>query len=153
MVRMIIDRPFNLLLGGGQKVAFKAGEQDVADDLADHWYVKANGRPASEAPALKRKRGVKEQDEQGAPSAAPNDAEVGENSDPVGQDPAGQDGEAANGEEVADAAEGGETADNSDAGTDDRASLVVEATSLGINVDGRWGADRIKSAIAEAKKG
>lgn len=47
------------------------------------------------------------------------------------------------------AQEGEETA--TPAGADDKAALKAEAEALGIVVDGRWGIDRIKAAIAEAK--
>lgn len=45
MATRTVLSPFNLLLDGGRKVAFKSGEQDIPDDLVDHWYVKANCAP------------------------------------------------------------------------------------------------------------
>ncbi|MBZ9939143.1 hypothetical protein LB518_22795 [Mesorhizobium sp. BR1-1-16] len=94
-MRLTIARPFTLLLSGNQRLSFAAGEQEVPDEHADHWYVQAHV--------------VKPEPDDAAPTA--------ESAPPE----------------------------------DDRTALIVEATSLGITVDGRWGIDRIKSAIAGIK--
>lgn len=38
-----------------EKVTFPAGEHDVPEEFADHWYLKANGvEPVAVTPACKR---------------------------------------------------------------------------------------------------
>lgn len=124
MVRMIIDRPFNLLVEPGKRVSFKAGEQDVPEEFASHWYVLANGRAlgrVAEAEAMEE--GEAEPETPETPFEEPDELETPE---------PGADREA-------------------DAPSDERAALVVEAEAMGLTIDKRWGIDRIRAAIDSAK--
>lgn len=126
MVRLIIDRPFNLLTGKGKPIPFKAGEQVVPDELAVHWYVISNShRPeaVAEAEAMDVE-GEPEVDGNGEPagSGAPDSPDDDVPPAPADEPPA-----------------------------DDRAVLVAEAEAMGLTIDKRWGIDRIKAAIDAAK--
>lgn len=105
MARFNFREGFFLNLGGDilspTKIRFEAGEQDVPDDLADHWFL----------------------------------AEMGERIDPS---------------EPAEPAPVGAPAETI-AETDAKEALRAEAAALGVPVDKRWGADRLRAEI-EAKK-
>lgn len=51
MVTVKLTRPVNLQLDDGSTVRYGAGEQEIPDDHADHWYVKAHIEGAA-APKL-----------------------------------------------------------------------------------------------------
>jgi len=42
MARLNIARPFTLICDDHRRFEFAAGEQEIPDELADHWYVKAH---------------------------------------------------------------------------------------------------------------
>ena len=43
MPRVIVTKPFRLQLGDNKEpIQFKAGAQDISDELLEHWYVKAH---------------------------------------------------------------------------------------------------------------
>lgn len=121
MVRMVIDRPFFLLVGPKLRVPFVAGEQDVPAEYAAHWYVLANGRVIAEAEAAGEDEGNAASGADDAPADADQDA------DEVPPPPADE------------------------APADERAALIAEAEAAGVTIDKRWGIDRIKAAIAGAK--
>jgi type IV secretory pathway VirB10-like protein len=135
---MIIDRPFILLVAPKERVQFKAGEQDVAEELASHWYVLANGRvlddqPEAPAPEAEAAGEEDEDDEEGeaddTPPAAPSEPPAAPEP-PAGDVPP-------------------PPAD--DARDDERSALIAEAEAAGIAIDKRWGIDRIKAALATTK--
>jgi len=82
-MRFAVAKPFKLLLAANRSVAFAAGEQDIPDDLADHWYVRLNATPLPEPepepepesdPAgadTDEPDGGEQQDDEPAPAAEP----------------------------------------------------------------------------------
>ncbi len=129
MVRMVIDRPFFLLVNPKLRVPFVAGEQDVPAEYASHWYVLANGSviddvaeaPVAEAEAAGEDEGNEAPDADDVPAAPDQEA------DDVPPPPA------------------------EEAPTDERAALIAEAEAAGVTIDKRWGIDRIKAALAGAQ--
>lgn len=47
-MKMHVQTPFTLTKDDGEQVSFSQGVQDIADDLADHWYVKAHAEPVED---------------------------------------------------------------------------------------------------------
>lgn len=130
MVMMVINRPFFLLVGQGERVPFKAGEQDVPEQYASHWYVLANGRVLggqAEDPAIADAEAAG--DAQDASEGAQETADQGETG--AGDPPPPPDDEPP---------------------ADERAALIADAEAAGIIIDKRWGIDRIKAAIAAASE-
>lgn len=101
-MRAVVAKAFSVLLdAGGRRLSFAAGEQEIPDEIAGHWYVRLHLAEPTEPAELA---------DEASPSATPAPVDV-----------------------------------------DDKAALKAEAEALGIAVDGRWGVERIKTAIAEAK--
>lgn len=115
-----VDEPFKLLLPTGKIIDFSVGEQQIPDEHANHWYVRAH---AVELPA----------DPAGDEAAPVVEAY------PVAPDPS------------ITIEDDGSTCVDPQEEVDEKAALKAEAEALGIDVDGRWGAGRLKTEI-EAKK-
>lgn len=49
MAKVIIKSAFGLITDDHRRFEFAAGEQDIPDELADHWYVRAHCEPFPEA--------------------------------------------------------------------------------------------------------
>lgn len=170
-VNMNVHSPFNLIGDRHEKLSFKAGIQAIPAEYADHWYVLQNATALPEgAPAQ-----VGELGEDGEPlqvggvngiddiAKREADARLAQN-EPVPvpadsesaadiQDTPDETQETAT-EIAADEAEkAGDTAvdPNADLEGMSRHQLAVEATKLGLTVDGRWNQDRIREEIAKAR--
>lgn len=48
----IVKSDFTLILDDHRRFEFVAGKQEIPDELADHWYVKAHCEPEYHAPVV-----------------------------------------------------------------------------------------------------
>lgn len=148
MAKFKFNSGFYLLLTDGERLRFEAGEQDVPDAVSGHEYLASMGarlpdvapEPVVSAPSDGEPTG--EGEGAGAPAPDHDSEEAHVVSEPApklpeAEDPAPQATE--------------EPAAEPEAEPDEKAALVAEAEALGIDVDGRWGVSRLKSAIAAKK--
>jgi hypothetical protein len=48
MATVLIKQSFTLILDDTRRFDYAAGLQEIDDDIAEHWYVKAHSEPVSE---------------------------------------------------------------------------------------------------------
>lgn len=134
MAQIRVLQPFTLNLGATM-LRFAPGTAEVSEEVADHWYTKLFVERIAAAPAVE-------------PEIEPASSQ----SETPAQEPEAPSNGEGEPQEPAPEPDGGDPETlPAPADTDDKAALKAEAEALGIGVDGRWGIDRIKAAISEAK--
>lgn len=152
MAQIRVLQPFTLNLGATMQ-RFAPGTVDVSEEVADHWYTKLFAERITPAPVAEPASPALA-DESESPSRNEGDPQQPgvdpERDAPEGDASESQPGDVPGGPDQTEppAQEGDAPAAASD---DNKAALKAEAEALGIAVDGRWGVERIKTAIAEAK--
>jgi hypothetical protein len=144
MAKINVLKPFRLNHDNAIR-EYKIGVHIVADEIAEHWYVKAHSEPVADAEKAAPEEGAAADQSEGGP-----EDETGGLNDQEGapQEPKAKLPEV--GAEVPPASTEKTSEDAADA---EKAALKAEAEALGIDVDGRWGIPKLKAEIKAKKAG